>query len=65
MQYEDDLLRGPGAQLEVSVIDKKGIFGGRSPLMGRVEVDIPGLVTSGFAIERKWFVLEDADDDSD
>ena len=64
MQYEDDVLRGPGAQLEVSVIDKKGIFA-RSPLMGRAEIDIPELVASGFIFERKWFVLEEADDDSD
>jgi len=63
-KYEDDVLRGPGAQLEVSVIDKKGIFA-RSPLMGRAEIDIPELVASGFVFERKWFVLEEADDDSD
>jgi len=65
--YDEDLLKGvTNPQLEVSVIDKKGIFA-RSPLMGRTVVDIditPGTM-SGYIIEKKWFNLEEADDDSD
>jgi len=71
-KYEDDLLRLDdsslmGPQLEVSVVDKKGIFA-RSPLMGRVVIDmdiVPTPTTSGNIFEKKWFVLEEADDDSD
>lgn len=51
-------------QLQVSVIDRKGIFA-RSPLMGRsvIDLDNPKLSTSGGLVE--WFSLYEDDDDSD
>jgi len=50
-------------KLEVSVIDKKGIFA-RSPLMGRVVIDLHRILESG-PLKGEWFVLEEDDDDSD
>ena len=49
-------------QLEVSVVDRKGIFA-RGSLMGRVVVSLNGLMDSGGKTE--WYQLEEDDDDSD
>lgn len=60
--YDIDLKDLGVAALEVSVVDKKGIFARRA-LMGRaiVELDRPDLV-SGLT---EWFDLHEEDDDSD
>lgn len=49
-------------QLEVSVVDNKGIFA-RSALMGRVVVSLADVETRGGITE--WYQLEEEDDDSD
>ena len=49
-------------QIEVSVVDRKGIFA-RGALMGRVVVSLTGLMDSGGKTE--WYQLEEDDDDSD
>ena len=49
-------------QLEVSVVDRKGIFA-RGSLMGRAVVSLSDVERSGGITE--WFELEEDDDDSD
>ena len=49
-------------QLEVSVVDRKGIFA-RGALMGRVAVSLPDAETTGGTTE--WYQLEEDDDDSE
>ena len=49
-------------KLEVSVVDRKGIFA-RGSLMGRVVVSLSDVERRGGITE--WFVLEEDDDDSD
>lgn len=49
-------------QLEVSVVDRKGIFA-RGALMGRVVVNLAEVERSGGITE--WYLLEEDDDDSD
>ena len=49
-------------QLEVSVVDRKGIFA-RGALMGRVVVSLTGIMNSGGTTD--WYQLEEDDDDSD
>ena len=49
-------------KLEVSVVDRKGIFA-RGSLMGRVVVTLSDVERRGGITE--WFVLEEDDDDSD
>lgn len=49
-------------QLEVSVVDRKGIFA-RGSLMGRVVVSLADVETRGGITE--WYQLEEDDDDSD
>ena len=49
-------------KLEVSVVDRKGIFA-RGSLMGRVVVNLSDVERRGGITE--WFVLEEDDDDSD
>ena len=49
-------------KLEVSVVDRKGIFA-RGSLMGRVVVSLSEVERRGGITE--WFVLEEDDDDSD
>lgn len=50
-------------KLEVTVIDRKGIFA-RNPIMGRVVIDLnnPKLLNGGIT---DWFFLDEADEDSD
>ena len=49
-------------QLEVSVVDRKGIFA-RGALMGRAVVSLADVETRGGITE--WYQLEEDDDDSD
>ena len=49
-------------QLEVSVVDRKGIFA-RGSLMGRAVVPLSDVERRGGITE--WFELEEDDDDSD
>ena len=55
-------------KLEVSVVDKKGIFA-RGSLMGRVVVNLSDVVqsggTGGVIATTDWYTLEEDDDDSD
>lgn len=61
-EYEIPLAKLGLSALEITVIDRKGIFA-RSPLMGRARVELnnPKLMT-GYT---EWFELEEDDDDSD
>ena len=49
-------------QLEVSVVDRKGIFA-RGALMGRAVVSLADVESRGGITE--WYQLEEDDDDSD
>lgn len=49
-------------QLEVSVVDRKGIFS-KCSTMGRCVVDLVNLTNSD--VEEQWFILEEVEQDSD
>ena len=61
----DDLMVGDvrDMSLEVSVVDRKGMFSRRA-LMGRIVVPLATLLESD-GVSGQWYTLEEADDDSD
>ena len=61
-EYEIPALKIPSHQLEVSVVDRKGVFS-RGSTMGRCVIDLD-CVTSK-EINQKWFDLIEVDEDSD
>jgi len=61
-EYEMTSDELPRQQLEVSVVDRKGIFA-RGALMGRVVVNLAEVERRGGITE--WYLLEEDDDDSD
>ena len=60
--YDIPAMKLASNQLEVSVVDRKGIFSRRST-MGRCVIDLAEVASS--EINQKWFNLDEVDEDSD
>jgi len=61
-EYEIPAMKLASNQLEVSVVDRKGIFSRRST-MGRCVIDLAEVASK--EINQKWFDLAEVDEDSD
>merc|ERR1719464_1355022 len=61
-EYEIPALKIPSHQLEVSVVDRKGVFS-RGSTMGRCVIDLDQVTSK--EINQKWFDLIEVDEDSD
>merc|ERR1719483_1485966 len=61
-EYEIPALKIPSHQLEVSVVDRKGVFS-RGSTMGRCVIDLDQVMSK--EINQKWFDLIEVDEDSD
>jgi len=61
-EYEIPALKIPEHQLEVSVVDRKGVFS-RGSTMGRCVIDLDQVMSK--EINQKWFDLIEVDEDSD
>lgn len=61
-EYEIPAMKMASHQLEVSVVDRKGIFSRRST-MGRCVIDLAEVAYK--EINQKWFDLAEVDEDSD
>ena len=61
-EYELPALKMASHQLEVSVVDRKGIFSRRST-MGRCVIDLAEVAHK--EINQKWYDLVEVDEDSD
>jgi Ca2+-dependent lipid-binding protein len=61
-EYEIPALKIPDHQLEVSVVDRKGVFS-RGSTIGRCVIDLDQVMSK--EINQKWFDLIEVDEDSD